>query len=360
MKGKVLDFIVIIMFFGNILNAQSDSSKVKKIVKKIDISGTWYLAYNKNITDSTNQFLLKRGYITFKSKLNSNLSIRYTQDITLDTEGSDAGNIEIRMKYLYLKLKPFQKGFFKNSFAEFGLVHRPFVDFEQKINTYRSQGKMFIEKSGIVNTSDFGFSFNGLIGEKLSSETQKKVGSHYPGKYGSYSIGIYNGGGYHAIEKNNNKTIEGRLTIRPLPEFIPGLQFSYGGILGKGNKDDITKKFIMSLFAVTYEDKHFILSGQYYTGQGDYKGKYIDIKMNAAKNDGYSVFGELKIPKTSFALFGRYDNFVSKQELNFSKTYYFGGVTYRFLKNKVFAYYGNELIAGKKEEVFELVLEVVF
>lgn len=356
MKAKVLTLIVFVLFIGNILNAQSDSARVKKI----DISGTWYLAYNKNITDSTNQFLLKRGYITFKSKLNSKLSIRYTQDITLDNEGSDAGNIEIRMKYLYMKLKPFQKGFLKNSFMEFGLVHRPFVDFEQKINTYRSQGKMFIEKSGIVNTSDFGFSFNGLIGGKLSSETQKKAGKHYPGKYGSYSVGIYNGGGYHAIEKNNNKTIEGRLSIRPLPEYISGLQFSYGGIFGKGNRDEDVKDFVMSLFAATYKSKRCVLSGQYYIGQGDYKGKYRDVKNNAAKNEGYSVFGELKIPKTSLALFGRYDNFVSYQELNFKKTYYFGGVTYRFLKNKVFAYYGNELIAGKKEEVFEVVLEVVF
>ena len=39
----------------------------------------------------------------------------------------------------------------KNSYAEFGLVHRPWLDFEQKVDQYRAQGKMYIEKSGIFN-----------------------------------------------------------------------------------------------------------------------------------------------------------------------------------------------------------------
>jgi len=356
----IIRTIFLILFFNISSFSQKDSSLLKKIIQKTEFSGNWYLAYKYNLHNNDNNFELKRGYLTLKSKLNKYISVRYTQDITLDKEGSDAGNIEIRMKYLYMKLKPFRKGVLKNSFAEFGLVHRPFVDFEQKINAYRSQGKMFIEKVGIVNTSDFGVLYGGLIGGKLNNTLQNKVGKHHPGKYGSFAIGIYNGGGYHAIEANNNKTIEGRLTIRPLPNKLTGLQFSYGSVYGKGNSINDNNDFIMSLFAMTYENPIYILTSQYYIGKGDYKGKYLDINNASAKNEGYSIFGEIKIPKTSFAIFGRYDNFSSNQNSDYFKSGYFGGITYRFLKSKVFVFYGKDNFSNNEENIFEIVLEVAF
>jgi len=356
----IIRTIFLILLFNISSFSQKDSSLLKKTIQKTKFSGNWYLSYKYNLSDNENMFELKRGYLTLKSNLNKYISIRYTQDITLDKEGSDAGNIEIRMKYLYMKLKPFKKGLLINTFAEFGLVHRPFVDFEQKINSYRSQGKMFIEKVGIVNTSDFGIMYGGLLGGKLSKSSQNKVGKHHPGRYGSYTIGVYNGGGYHAVERNNNKTIEGRLTIRPLPNKLTGLQVSYGEIYGKGNNISNKDNFTMSLFAITYENPYYILTSQYYFGKGDYKGEYFDARMVSAKNEGYSIFGELKIPKTPFALFGRYDNFSSNQSNNYFKSGYFGGITYRFLKSKVFVFYENDYFSDKKTGFFELVLEVSF
>lgn len=351
--------IIISLFFFKYSFSQKDSSLIKKIVNKTEFSGNWYLTYRYKLSDNENSFELKRGYVTLKSHFNNNISVRYTQDITLDREGTDAGNVEIRMKYLFMKLKPFNNGFLKHSYAEFGLVHRPFVDFEQKINAYRSQGKMFIEKIGIVNTSDMGIIYSGLLGGELSSTQQNNVGKHYPGKYGSYAIGIYNGGGYHAIETNNNKTIEGRLSVRPFPNRLTGLQFSYGGVYGKGNNGS-NNKFAMSLFAATYESKIYTLTSEYYFGKGDYNGKFIDINNNSAKNKGYSLFGELKIPKTPFAIFGRYDNFYSNQNSDYFRYGYFGGITYRFLKSKVFVFYGNDYFSNKTDELIELVLEVAF
>ncbi len=358
MKNYLNLFFVLLFINHNISYSQTDSL-FKKIIKKTEFSGNWYLIYKNDLSNNENNFALKRGYVTLKSQLSKNISVRYTQDITLDKEGSDAGNIEIRMKYLYMKLKPFRKGILKNSFTEFGLVHRPFVDFEQKINAYRSQGKMFIEKVGIVNTADFGILYGGFIGGKLNNTLQKKAGKHHPGKYGSYAIGVYNGGGYHAIEENNNKTIEGRLTVRPLPNKLTGLQFSYGGVYGNGNNDS-NNKFVMSLFAMTYESRFYIFTSQYYFGIGDYSGKYLDINNTSAKNEGYSVFGEFKIPNTSFAFFGRYDNFSSNQNNDYFNSGYFGGITYRFFSSKVFAFYGKDYFLNKESEIFEIVLDIAF
>lgn len=360
MKRKVSLFLYLLFFWSYSTSYSQTESVIKNIISKTEFSGNWYLAYKYDLSNKQNSFALKRGYFTLKSKLSNNISVRYTQDITLDNEGNDAGNIEIRMKYLYMKFKPFNKGILKNSALEFGLVHRPFVDFEQKINAYRSQGKMFIEKVGIVNTADFGFMYGGLIGGKLSSCLQKKVGKHYPGKYGSFSLGVYNGGGYHAIEKNNNKTIEGRLTIRPFPNNLTGLQFSYGEVYGKGNNEGNSDDFIVNLFAMTYESKLLILTSEYYFGKGDYGGVFFDKNNFAADNNGFSIFGEAKITNTPFALFGRYDNLNSNQITDSFKSGYFAGITYRFLKSKLFVFYGKDVYTNKNKEIIELVLEVNF
>lgn len=339
--------------------AQSDNSEIKNIIKEIEFSGKWYLIYKYDISDNTNYFALKRGYITLKSNISKQISVRYTQDITIDREGSDAGNVEIRMKYIYMKLKPFKNGFLNKSYVEFGLVHRPYVDFEQYINDYRSQGKMYIEKTGIVNTAGFGVLFGGLIGGKLSEKNVKRTGKYQIGKNGSYAIGIYNGGGYHNFENNKNKTVEGRLTLRPLPEILPSLQLTYSGIYGKGNTTT-SPDFTMNLAALTYQNPVWVLTGQYYFGKGDYRGEYFDALGNAAVNKGYSFFGEFKMPKTAFALFGRYDVFYSNQISDYFRKGYFGGITYRFLKSKIFTCYGKDYTNSGKEQMFELVLDVVF
>ncbi len=351
--------IVMVFLMFKFIGYSQNNLSINNILNKTEISGKWYLLYKYDFEGNINSFALKRGYITLKSKLNDIISVRYTQDITIDNEGFDAGNVEIRMKYMYLMLRPFKNGIMKNSFTEFGLVHRPFVDFEQHINAYRSQGKMFIEKTGIVNTADFGILYSGLLGGKLSENSLKRTGKNMPGKYGSFAIGVYNGGGYHNFEENNNKTIEGRLSLRPLPELLPGIQLSYAGIYGKGNIAN-SPDFTCNLAALTYENNHIILTLQYYFGRGDYQGKYFDAYGNSAFNKGYSFFGEFLIPKTSFAVFGRYDNFVSNQIMDYFEGGYFAGLTYRFLKNKVFVCYEQDKIGNEKKKMFELVLDVVF
>ncbi|NPA67903.1 MAG: hypothetical protein GXO50_04770 [Chlorobi bacterium] len=350
--GRILFFTGIIILH-NFTDAysQADSSFRKKIISGTELSGKWYLNSKYDISEKSNKFSLKRGYITLKSKLSDRISVRYTQDITIDSEGNDAGNVEIRMKYIYMKLKPFKNGILKNSYAELGLAHRPFVDFEQHINEYRSQGKMFIEKTGIVNTADFGILYEGLIGKRKKNKD---------GKYGSFAVGIYNGGGYHKFENNNNKTLEGRITLKPFPNTLNNLQITYAGIAGKGNTA-LSHDFIMNLIMLSYNNSHYVLTGQYYFGRGDYQGIYLNEYGFAAKNKGWSTFAEFKIPETSFAIFGRYDNFESDTSSGYYKSGYFAGISYRFLKNKIFAYYGQDTSENNtKKEVFEIVLDINF
>ena len=345
--------LLIIILFGF-----SFGSNTSTISQKIDISGQWFLAFNN--ADEINQFALKRGYFTIKTKMNDVLSIRYTQDITLDKEGSDAGNVEIRLKYLYLKIKLDQFDLLKDSHLEIGLVHRPWLDFEQSVNQYRVQGKMFLERYSIINSADFGIFYKGLIGGEIDKNYQTKVTNHNPGKYGSFSIGIHNGGGYHAIEQNNNKTLEGRLSIRPFHAIYPGLQLTYAFTYGKTNTLDNLNDYILNLLYISSETKIGTFTGQYFTGKGDYHGKYVDEQNDSISNTGISVFGELKIPNTNLSIFGRFDDFELYKDNVEERNSYIGGITYNFLKSKVLFNIDYQKNLDETIKIYEIALEVGF
>lgn len=342
--------------FAHALN--SDSSGLK-------ISGQWFLAYQYGeLKDNTiNHFSLKRGYITFNQKLNHRFSVRFTQDITLDEEGEDAGNIELRLKYCYLNMNLESWGFIHKPRFELGLVHRPWLDFEEHINLYRVQGTMFLERYKLINSADFGITFVSLLGGEVSKKYQKEVNSHYPGRYGSIVLGIYNGAGYHAIESNQNKTFESRLTLRPFPDVIPGLQISYTNVTGEANTKNHSK-FIINNFFLSSESKVHTLTGQYYWGKGDSKGAYADtVTFKSYANQGVSVFGELKTFQSRLCVFSRYDFFSSDQASIYEKQSLVMGLSSYFFKKcklvtDIDLCKNNQ--SKKVESIFEVAVEIKF
>lgn len=359
MKRKCV--IILFILANAIIGYSQDSSKVvSQFLESTKLSGQWFLAYNYNKQENLNLFQLKRGYFTLKTDLSKNISVRYTQDIIIDREGADSGNVEIRMKYLYLKLKLRDFLIFNNSYFEFGLVHRPWIDYEEHINTYRVQEKMPIERFHIINSADFGITFVTLLGGMVDEQYQHDVNHTYPGKYGSIAVGVYNGGGYHALEENNNKTIEARLSIRPFPLKLPGLQLSYNCAYGKTNTATSQSDFQYNMFYVSSESKYHVLTAQYFFGKGGFGTRYIDANQESIKNDGYSFFGEFKIPKTKFAFFSRYDNFTTKEVSPVREEAILGGIAYRFLKNKVIFDINHFNNNGDKQQVYEIALEVKF
>ena len=353
-------FLIFLSLISLQAKAQDSLKIMNRLLRLSDISGQYFISANYSEAENLNKMELKRGYFTIKTDINKNLSTRYTQDITIDKEGNDAGNVEMRMKYLYLKAKvnflpKIQKGHFV-----LGLAPRPWINFEQKINDYRVQAKMYAEEVGVINSADFGIMYEGLIGGEIDEEYQKIVNKNYPGKYGSFSFGIYNGGGYHAAEVNNNKNIEGRVSLRPFPEFLPGFQASYAFAFGKANLPENMSDFEMHLVYLSSESKYHVLSAQYYYGIGDYTGEYVNSRLLSQANEGYSFFGEAKIPKTPFSLIGRYDYFNSELSPSYKQTNIFAGIAYHFAKNKVLLNYEYEDVAGSIDHIYEIALEIKF
>jgi hypothetical protein len=317
--------LLIVLSTTSILKAgdtAGSGTELPKGLQGVSIGGLYYLAYQAgqeaNGYKNYNKFSINRGYLTVKKTINPNLSARITLDTYQDNNiGNSSGSYVVRLKYAYAQFNLPAYSILTNPFIEFGMAHMPWLDFEEHLNFYRMQGTMFMERVGIFNSADMGFTFNALLGGKISDEYQKSVNKNYPGKYGSFSFGIYNGGGYHASEKNQTKFVETRLTIRPLPEVAPGLQASYFGVFGKGNlttqedlssgdvtgEDDIYDWNTNALL-LSYESKMLVLTGQTVMGQGNQKGDWSDD----ANYSGYSAFAEGKLTKNWRAI-ARYDIF---------------------------------------------------
>lgn len=342
-----------------------EAGSVNISIPQTKISYNWFLAYLNGQEKGTdiNEFQVRRGYININSKFNDWFSTRITPDVTTDREGDGRGDIEMRLKYAYVKFSMPSRGIFTKPAIEFGLVHLPWLDFEQKINGYRAQGSMFLQRSGLFNSADRGITFMSLLGGQLDSEYQKKVSKSYPGRYGSVALGVYNGGGYHALENNENKVFESRLSLRPAPDALPGLQLSWLLKLGKGNTE-AAPDFTVNSAMVSLEQQWYVLTGQYYKGKGNSKGKALLPDGRAAPQEGYSLFARYRFPYTKWGVIGRYDYFdFNRETAAHTNERLIGGLVYHLAgKNKLIldvdtVEYGD---TGERETTGKFTVEVNF
>jgi polyhydroxyalkanoate synthesis regulator phasin len=311
-----------------------DLGSIAKALKGFKFGLLWYLSYqNGDMSgEQMSQFVMKRGYLTVKKEFLPWFSSRMTLDVTTvkdDSPDNFAGSLAVRIKYLYGQFNIPDFAFLTKPVIEFGQVHMPWLDFEENLNWYRCQDTMFLERNSTFNSADQGINFVSLFGGLMNEEYQKNVNSAYPGRYGSMAVAVMNGSGYHASENNNNKVLEGRLTLRPLPDIIPGLQLSYFGLVGKGNQETEPPVWNVNLGFASFEHEYVVLTGQYYRGRGNQAG------ADDFKKEGYSFFTELKLYnlfKASldrFSVIGRYDYFdPNRDEKDDTNNRYIAGVAY--------------------------------
>ncbi|MFP3870525.1 MAG: hypothetical protein ACLFVT_06570 [Syntrophobacteria bacterium] len=344
---------------------KEEGTALPKALQGLDVGALWYLDYSNgqepepgDKESSFNRFKITRGYLTVKKEILPWFRSR----ITLDTHQDDDEDWKVRLKYLYAEMRPPDLGPFTSMKSEIGLGHIPWLDFEEHINPYRCQGTMAIERAGTFNSADLGVSLRGDFGGKLENAVEKTGSHHYDGRYGGWHLGVYNGSGYHSKEENNNKVFEGRLTLRPLPDIIPGLQFSYFGLYGEGNSEDNPSRdwpdYEVNLGMVSYQNPWVILTCQYFTTEGNKDGDWFDADGDALDTEGYSFFGNVKLPvlDRKLSAFVRYDHFDQDDDgkIGDDADYdmYTGGLAYDIYKGNLLLLsyettdYGDD--AGKK------------
>ncbi|NDY42387.1 hypothetical protein G3N55_05965 [Dissulfurirhabdus thermomarina] len=260
---------------------------------------------------SFNRFTLTRGYLTVQKTLAPWLGARITTDIHRDADE----DWKVRLKYLYAEIRPGDLGPLTGLKLEIGQGHIPWLDFEEHVNPYRCQGTMAVERAGIFNSADIGVSLRGGFLGRLAGAARRTGNPHYDGRYGSWHVGVYNGSGYHASEKNGNKVLEGRFTLRPLPDLVPGFQLSYLGIRGEGNTAFVPTggypDYAVHLGMASFEHPWVIATAQVFTTEGNAQGTYVDALGRALDTGGYSFFCRvaMPVPGRRLALLGRFDHF---------------------------------------------------
>ncbi len=361
---------------GTLTAAEAEEIQSKKVelpsaLKGLSIGGLSYIDYSfgQAAQNNYNRFTLQRVYINVNKEITPWFKARITPDITAGADKT--GDYTIRMKYAYADFLPSDLGYLTDTTIRAGLEQTPFLEFEEALNGYRMQSPMFQDKRGIITSSDLGISMLGNIAGKLGKKQTEALGnSKFAGRYGTYSIGVYNGGGYSAAnEKNHNKSIQARLTIRPLPDMLPGLQLTYFGITGEDNDtpsatgatNGKTQKWTNKTGLISYQHRLFVLSGEYMRGKGSFKGDTATAKDKS----GYSIFGKIILPVyEKAAFFARYDSFdPDKNASNDRIKTTIGGASYRIYgDNYLVAAYEKTHTEGTTydDKKGQIVLQVAF
>ena len=282
---------------------EEEGKKVLGLFEKIKLEGLDYMGYTYRDNEKgndTGDFELRRGYFVTKAYFNDTDFLRMTLDLTYSDHMDDPNEgdeLDLKVKHLYLFLDVSK--FLPCSGVEFGLVHTPWLDYEEHSGWwYRSVEKTFYEAhdaADMLPSADLG------------------IDIHTHTEYVSAEYGIFNGEGYDHIGRDDmgddtrafHNSLEGRLTFHLLgggrhktrPRKDTYLNLSFHGmdnVHHRGADDDLK---IYQAHAV-FNMPQALVAAQYV--KGDW------IKGNVKNGDGYSFNAEFR-PLKDWALFGRYD-----------------------------------------------------
>jgi hypothetical protein len=190
---------------------------------------------------------------------------------------------------------------------EVGQVRLPWIFFEESIYRYRLQDGTFMDRLGLTSSADRGLTFGGLLGAHLPETYRDSVNPRLPGRWGSFAVGVYDGGGFKANEENTNKVIQGRLSLRPFANSIPGLQISSLVVRGRGNSD-AAPQWELTALMLSWETSHLVATAQALEREGDPGSLAVDEAGTALCGEGWSLFAEWKLSRL-WSLIGRQDAF---------------------------------------------------
>lgn len=395
---KISLLACLFLFVSTILFSGEDNrSSSSQLIENTRITGYWSLGVSYDVLNASHPYgpsgealqlitpEIRKSYFSLETRLNEMFTARVSQEIYGDFSGDDKG-ISMRLKHLYLEMQPFEDGLFEHFWVRAGIIPRPWLDFEHSINRYRYHMLMASELLGLTNAADRGVSISGMIGEPRPAEKKNEPNERLAGKYGSYSFGVYSGGGYLAPEKNDNKTVEGRISLRPLWNSLPGMQLSYAFARGKGNMSQssidnpaVNSKDIgnyrMNIFYLSYSDRLFNTSVQYMRGIGDYRGHFYKNNYQLpGETESISLFLESIIQEFPVSMYVRYDYFLRGYDMsplfNFEGYHLYSpgmppnefittGISYRFMDNMItlgYKYAPSSAMPGKEQTLSLMML----
>jgi hypothetical protein len=329
-----------------------------------------------------NSFDITRTYLNFFYMPTDAITIRITPNIFRQVDGSSGsigngigasmggstnGNLSFRLKYAYVEFNKLFSGSdtFGKDKVTIGSTMNPLVDWEEGLSGYRYA--YLVPWNYLSLSSTF-------VGARIHGPIE------FDGKeFLDYDIGVFNTASFHSIEQNDKKKVMGRLTWYPFGTTSDrtGFGVTVFDDYGYSTKTPDTKSMPLNRFAalVSYQThsksaqiaveydlgRNAFSTGNLFSGAtpvsgGPYfTGEDFDMGTAAAtvlsgdrtRQQGYAVFGHVKLGDSPFALFGLFEYFqpntnfdhsafgLTDNPIDFTRTV--GGISYKYNDHLDFA-----------------------
>lgn len=280
----------------------------------VTVSGVAYAQYSYQLKDTanhTNSFDVTRGYVNVLGKFGGGVGTRITVDVN---RPAGDNSLRYRLKYAYVTYTPEGSAIT----GKFGLIHTPWVDYEEGLWDYRMQGPIALDRNGYLTSADFGVGLDG----KWNSDAV------------NMQVTFVNGEGYSGGTGDQRKDIEGRVSVRVL------------------NTDDMGSRGGLRLTGYAgYGKPTGGGQRQRYVGMASYKSKMVTLAGEFAITKDSSAattavingqvieaFGVLHVPNSKVAFIGRVDYVKPNKDAlsttpGFTATRFIGGVSYQLSPN---------------------------
>jgi len=264
----------------------------------VTVGGVVYGQYQYNLQDSIgagglntgkqNYFAIKRAYINVIGRFSGGLLTRITADIA----PAGTGNQVYRLKYAYAAWTPTNSSLT----YKFGLIHTPWLDWEEALWDYRMQGTMPIERAGYATSSDFGAGIDG----------------HWSSEGVNAQLTLVNGEGYSGGTGDKGKDVQLRVSVRLSKtddaSRVGGLRLTgyagYGKRTGGGDRN----RFIG---LISYKSKQFTVGGEFASTKDTVSPVAADsLNLGGGANATGTVlaaYGVLHFTNSPVAVIGRVD-----------------------------------------------------
>lgn len=270
---------------------------------QITVGGVVYTQYQYTDVPVANKssFDVTRAYVNVLGRFANGITTRVTTDVyRLAPDNS----LQIRLKYAFAAWTPTGSSLT----YKLGMIHTPFVDYEENLWDYRMQGTIAVDRNGAMTSSDLGVGVDG----------------HWNGEQVNGQFVIVNGEGYGGGTGDFRKDVEARVSVRVQPtddnSRVGGLRVTgYAGI-GKATGGADRDRYLGQL---SYRSQQFTVAGD-----------YVSVKNGAITGSIISAFGVYHLSGGKVGVIGRVDVVdPDKNTANDGNTRIIAGASYQLSPN---------------------------
>src|SRR5216117_3801474 len=265
-----------LLIFAAILTTSLRAQGQAPPAPQVTVGGLVYTQYQYSDAPiaAKSTFDMTRAYVNVLGRFSNGITTRVTTDIL----PNPAGNQSIRLKYAFAAWTPTGSSLT----YKLGMIHTPWVDFEETLWDYRMQGTIAVDRNPIGGPSTM-----------TAADIGVGVDGHWDGERINGQLTIVNGEGYSGGTGDFRKDVQARVSVRVKPTNdatrVGGLRVSgYAGI-GKANGGADRNRYLGML---SYKTTQYTLAGE-----------FVSVKNGAVTGSIISAFGVYHVAKSSKVAF---------------------------------------------------------